>query len=378
MASSTNSSDRTPEEEKKLREMLAVTETEDSNSLLEMAIRKLPLGVCKTFLKDGEIVPAQFLRTEKIIQNKDSDKVAQVFPQTIAAHGNRLLTTAGPSPEVYTDKRIAVLFSGGPASGGHNVLVGIKKVLGKNNTLLGILSGPIGLLEGLVKVITDDDVINIINTGGFKYLGTDRTKIEKDEQVDQIKKVVLKENIDGIIFVGGDDTNTTVAYLAEKLFSNVYDDGRGVPVAGVPKTIDGDLQIENILPISFGYDTATKTYAEMVGNILVDSASSLKYWHFVKLMGRSASHVALEVALQVKPAITLVSEEIAEKNHSLHDIIEYITNIIILRASKGINYGVMIIPEGLIEFIPEMRVLINELNEVMANNHDELKSITAM
>ena len=269
-------------------------------------------------------------------------------------------------------KRVAVLFSGGPAAGGHNVVAGLKHILGPENILMGIKAGPKGLLKGNLFEITDDHIQQIINTGGFNFMGTDRSKIEKPEDIDKVKAVCQEYNLDALVVIGGDDSNTNAAFLAEKLFSNVKEDGSGVQVIGVPKTIDGDLQLGDELPISFGFDTATKIYAEKVGNLLRDTGSSLKYWHFVRLMGRSASHVTLEVALQTHPTIALISEEVRECNITLSEIVDSIAKTVIERAKKGLNYGVVLVPEGLIEFIPRFTTMIDDLNDKMAQFKDEL------
>jgi pyrophosphate--fructose-6-phosphate 1-phosphotransferase len=345
-----------------------LTKMEDHNSLFENEIRNLSVPLCKAFFKNGKIAPSSFKITDQELGTKDVKKVNEHFKKTAANSDNKILEAVQGETN-QTGLRIAVLFSGGPAAGGHNVIVGIKKALGPKNTLLGTVAGPKGLLAGDFFEVTDDAVNKIINTGGFDFLGSDRTKIKTDEQFAKVKKVVKEHKLDGIIVVGGDDSNTNAAVLAELL----YDDG--VKVIGVPKTIDGDLQIGTLLPISFGYDTATKIYSEMVGNILQDTPSSRKYWHFIKLMGRSASHVALEVALQTKPAVALISEEINEKKMSLEQIVSNIANTIALRASEGINHGVILIPEGLIEFIPEMKELISELNEVIAKYHEDLDEL---
>ncbi|MEF8707198.1 MAG: diphosphate--fructose-6-phosphate 1-phosphotransferase, partial [Candidatus Accumulibacter sp. UW27] len=223
--------------------------------------------------------------------------------------------------------------------------------------------------------ITDANVDFIINTGGFDFLGSDRTKIKSDEQFAQVRETCIRHELDAIVVVGGDDSNTNAAVLAESLFAGVKADGSGVQVIGVPKTIDGDLQVGDLLAISFGFDTATRIYSEMVGNILQDTSSSLKYWHFVKLMGRSASHVALEVALQTKPAIALISEEIAASKLSLASIVDRIAQVVVERSHKGMNYGVLLVPEGLIEFIPEMNAMIAELNDVLAHNVAEFSAL---
>ncbi len=341
---------------------------EDHNSLFESEIKKMKVPVCSEFIKDGKIVPASFKETDQTLGSKDADKVNQKFKNSVKESQNKILEVVSGTVQ-KSGLRIAVLFSGGPASGGHNVVVGLKKVLGKNNTLLGTIAGPKGLLEGNFFEITDKAVNNILNTGGFDFLGSDRTKIKTQEQFDRVRKVVQENKLDGIVVVGGDDSNTNAAVLAELLYD------LGVKVNGVPKTIDGDLQVGDILPISFGYDTATKIYAEMVGNILQDTPSSRKYWHFIKLMGRSASHVALEVALQVKPALAFISEEVLEKKMSLDQVISMIADTVIKRQAKGINHGVVLIPEGLIEFIPEMKTLIAQLNDAIAEFQLDLEGM---
>ena len=215
------------------------------------------------------------------------------------------------------------------------------------------------------------------NTGGFDFLGSDRTKIKTDEQFAKVKKTCVDNKLDAIVVIGGDDSNTNAAVLAELLFSGVKADGSGVQVIGCPKTIDGDLQIGDLLPISFGFDTATKIYAELAGNILQDTPSSRKYWHFIKLMGRSASHVALEVAMQVKPPVALISEEVSEKKMPLSKIVDDIAKVVIDRSKNGMNYGAVLIPEGIIEFIPEMNTLIAELNDKLASVEAEISKMTA-
>ena len=343
---------------------------EAHSSIFESALRELPLPTCAEFGSAAQPQAVSFAKTERVLSTKDSDSVAKSFPNSVKASGNVVLSSAGANANAAQGKRVAVLFSGGPASGGHNVVCGIKRILGKGNTLFGVKPGPKGLLQGNLFEITDADVDTIINTGGFDFLGTDRTKIKTDEQFAQVKATCVKHNLDAIIIIGGDDSNTNAAVLAELLYKDVKADGSGVQVIGVPKTIDGDLQIGDLLPISFGYDTATKIYGEIVGNILQDTRSSLKYWHFIKLMGRSASHVTLEVALQTKPALTVVSEEVAEQKKSLATIVEEIAQTVLQRAQKGMHHGVVLIPEGLIEFIPEMNTLIAELNDALAHHAD--------
>ena len=343
------------------------------NAAFEQAIRQLAVPVCRVFGSATQPTPARFEASAQTLSTKDSAQVSKFFPNTVKASGSKVLEATAGAAGASQDqgKRVAVLFSGGPAAGGHNVVCGLKRILGAGNTLLGVRPGPKGLLKGNLFEISDRDVDAIINTGGFDFLGTDRTKIKTPEQFAQVKATCVKHNLDAIVVIGGDDSNTNAAVLAEFLYAGVKPDGSGVQVIGVPKTIDGDLQVGALLPISFGFDTATKIYAEMVGNILQDTRSSLKYWHFVKLMGRSASHVTLEVALQTQPAIALISEEIAEKKQSLSSIVGQIAQAVVKRAEQGIHHGVVIIPEGVIEFIPEMHVLIAELNDVLACHADE-------
>ena len=334
---------------------------EKNNSPFEENIRKIKVPVFKKFISSSKLVPLSFEPTGKTLGTKGSSAVAKAFAKVVGASSNKLLSGSKANKKPAKDKRVAVLFSGGPAAGGHNVIAGLKAILGKNNTLIGVKAGPKGLLEGALFEVTDAAVKRILNTGGFDFLGSDRTKIKTDEQFQKVNDVCKKNKLDAIVVIGGDDSNTNAAVLAEYLYGKVQ-------VIGVPKTIDGDLQVGELLPISFGFDTATKIYSEMVGNILQDTPSSRKYWHFIKLMGRAASHVALEVALQTRPAVCLISEEIAEKRSSLYEIIDSISQIVVARAKKKINHGVVLIPEGLVEFVPEMNVLISELNDALVHH----------
>jgi pyrophosphate--fructose-6-phosphate 1-phosphotransferase len=347
-----------------------LTVMERGHSPFETTIRTMNVSICDAFNKTGVLAPITFMPGTRTLE--PNHEVADAFPNTIAASKNIILSASGTMTEKVSDKRVAVLFSGGPAAGGHNVVAGLKQILGPTHTLMGVKAGPKGLLKGNMFEITDEHVKQILNTGGFDFLGTDRTKIEKPDDIDKVRNVCREQNIDAIVIVGGDDSNTNAALLAEKLFSDVKEDGSGVQVIGVPKTIDGDLQLGDELPISFGFDTATKIYAEKVGNLLRDTASSLKYWHFVRLMGRSASHVTLEVALQTHPTITLISEEVRERDVTLSEIVDIIANAVIERAKKGLNYGVILVPEGLIEFIPGFTTMIDDLNDKMAQFKDEL------
>ncbi len=345
---------------------------EKHHSIFEDQIRKLDIPTCADFKNPEAPQPVAFAQAAEELTTKDSEKVNDAFPQSYGQSQNKVLTASGTNTEPLSGKKVAVLFSGGPAPGGHNVVYGLKRILGKDNTLLGVKAGPKGLLQGDLFEITSENVAEVVNTGGFDFLGSDRTKIKTDEQFLQVKKTCIENNLDAIVVIGGDDSNTNAAILAEYLFTGIKEDGSGVQVIGVPKTIDGDLQIGDLLPISFGFDTATKVYSEMVGNILQDTPSSRKYWHFIKVMGRSASHVALEVALQTKPAVALISEEVAEKKIPLKDIVEQIAQAVVSRSRKGMNHGVVLIPEGIIEFIPEMTTLIGELNDKMAMYESEM------
>ncbi|MGE4169728.1 MAG: diphosphate--fructose-6-phosphate 1-phosphotransferase [Candidatus Margulisiibacteriota bacterium] len=337
---------------------------ENKNSFLENELRHFE----PTLLPIFRATPAVSFETTPTTLGSINDTLLGTFPSTIKAHQNRCLEATTGTP--VRGKRVAVLFSGGPAAGGHNVIAGIKRSLGEDNTLFGIKKGPKGLIEGQLFEITQSAIDGVTNLGGFDFLGSDRTKIKTEEQFAAVLNTVRRFKLDGIIVVGGDDSNTNAAFLAEHLFAE------GCAVIGVPKTIDGDLQVGQHLPITFGFDTATKIYAELVGNVLQDTPSSVKYWHFVKLMGRSASHVALEVALQCRPTLTLISEEIQEKNTRLGALINHIASVILTRAAKGISHGVVVLPEGLIEFIPEFKTLVGALNHLLAELEVDLKGVS--
>ncbi|MBQ3530194.1 MAG: diphosphate--fructose-6-phosphate 1-phosphotransferase [Oscillospiraceae bacterium] len=294
----------------------------------------------------------------------DQEKIAALFPNT---YGKEEITfqkgtnTSAPKKQV-----VGVILSGGQAPGGHNVICGLYdalKATNKDNELYGFKGGPSGLLEDSY-VIFDDEYINAYrNTGGFDIIGSGRTKLETEEQFAVVADVCKKHGITAIVIIGGDDSNTNAAVLAEYMAAH----NTGVQVIGCPKTIDGDLKNEDI-ECSFGFDTATKTYSEIIGNIQRDANSAKKYWHFVKVMGRSASHVALECALETQPNICLIGEEVAAKKMSLAAIADYIADSVAARAAKGWNFGVAIIPEGIVEFVPEFSVLIAEINELLAGS----------
>lgn len=291
----------------------------------------------------------------------DQNEIKGLFPNT---YGKPMVTFEQSDNENnFEQKNVGVILSGGQAPGGHNVVAGIYDALKQanpQNKLYGFLGGPAGIIDGKYIELTDEIIDAYRNTGGFDIIGSGRTKLETEEQFQASLENCKKLNITGIVIIGGDDSNTNAAMLAEWFKSK----NAGIQVIGCPKTIDGDLKNDQI-EISFGFDTATKTYSELVGNIQRDVNSAKKYWHFIKLMGRSATHVGLEVALQTQPNITLISEEVAEKSMSLNEIVDYMADIIVKRSKLGKNFGVALIPEGLIEFVPEMKAMIANLNDLM-------------
>ena len=297
----------------------------------------------------------------------DQEKIAALFPNT---YGEKEITfEKGENTSAAKKQVVGVILSGGQAPGGHNVICGLYdalKATSKENVLYGFKNGPIGLLEDNYVEFDDAYIDAYRNTGGFDILGSGRTKLETEEQFAVAAKVCEKHGITAIVIIGGDDSNTNAAVLAEYFAAH----NTGVQVIGCPKTIDGDLKNEDI-ECSFGFDTATKTYSELIGNIERDANSAKKYWHFVKVMGRSASHVALECALETQPNICLISEEVAAKKQSLSEIADYIADAVEKRSANGNNFGVAIIPEGVVEFVPEFKALIAEINELLAGNKTE-------
>ncbi len=322
---------------------------------------KLPLGLRgNVSIKEGE--PTQSVG--------DQEEIKALFPNT---YGMPLVEFV-PSDEKkeYAPMNIGIILSGGQAPGGHNVICGLYDELKKQNAankLYGFLMGPGGLVDHKYIELTDAVIDEYRNTGGFDMIGSGRTKLEEIEQFESGLKVIRELGIKAIVIIGGDDSNTNACVLAEYYAAQNY----GVQVIGCPKTIDGDLKNDQI-ETSFGFDTACKTYAEVIGNIQRDANSARKYWHFIKLMGRSASHIALECALQCQPNICIVSEEVEEKNQTLDDIVTYIAGVVAKRAAAGNNFGTVLIPEGLIEFIPAMKKLIAELNDLLAT--DEAAQVT--
>jgi pyrophosphate--fructose-6-phosphate 1-phosphotransferase len=267
----------------------------------------------------------------------------------------------------YPGLNVGVILSGGQAPGGHNVISGIfdgLKKLNPSNKLYGFLGGPGGLVDHKYIELTSDIIDEYRNTGGFDIIGSGRTKLEETAQFDKGVEICNQLGIRAIVVIGGDDSNTNACVLAEYYLSK----NTGIQVIGCPKTIDGDLKNE-MIEASFGFDTACKTYCELIGNIMRDSNSAKKYWHFIKLMGRSASHIGLECALQSHPNVCLISEEVADKKQTLEQIVNDITDIVVKRAQNNETFGVALIPEGLVEFIPEMKVLIDELNDLLAEGH---------
>ncbi|MBO5148304.1 MAG: diphosphate--fructose-6-phosphate 1-phosphotransferase [Clostridia bacterium] len=292
----------------------------------------------------------------------DQEKIKALFPNTYGK--NEITFQKGSNTSEAKKQVVGVILSGGQAPGGHNVICGLYdalKATDKDNVLYGFKGGPSGLLEDSYIIFDDEYINQYRNTGGFDIIGSGRTKLETEEQFAVVADVCKKHGITAIVIIGGDDSNTNAAVLAEYFAAH----NSGVQVIGCPKTIDGDLKNEDI-ECSFGFDTATKTYSEIVGNIERDANSAKKYWHFVKVMGRSASHVALETALQTQPNICLIGEEVAAKKMSLAQITDYIADSVAARAESAGNFGVAIIPEGIVEFVPEFSVLIAEINELLA------------
>ena len=291
----------------------------------------------------------------------DQEEIKKLFPNTYGMP----IVEFEPATEANTKKmNVGIILSGGQAPGGHNVITGLFdqiKKLNPENRLYGFILGPGGLVDHNYMELTPEIIDEYRNTGGFDMIGSGRTKLEKVDQFEKGLEIIRELDIKAIVIIGGDDSNTNACVLAEYYAAKNY----GVQVIGCPKTIDGDLKNDQI-ETSFGFDTACKTYSELIGNIERDCNSARKYWHFIKVMGRSASHIALECALQTQPNICLISEEIEQKGMSLNDIVDYIANAVVARAADGNNFGTVIIPEGVIEFIPAIKKLISQLNDVLA------------
>ena len=303
----------------------------------------------------GAVVAVEGAATQSV---GNQEEIKAMFPNT---YGMPVITFEAGEQKPMEAFNVGIILSGGQAPGGHNVISGLYdgvKSLNPNSKLYGFLMGP----GGLVDHKYDEFIDEYRNTGGFDIIGSGRTKLEKEAQFESGIEILRELGIKALVIIGGDDSNTNACVLAEYYAAKKY----GVQVIGCPKTIDGDLKNDQI-ETSFGFDTACKTYSELIGNIQRDCNSARKYWHFIKLMGRSASHIALECALQTQPNVCLVSEEVEQKNMSLDDVVTYIANIVAARATEGNNFGTVLIPEGLIEFIPAIKKLIAELNEVLTD-----------
>jgi pyrophosphate--fructose-6-phosphate 1-phosphotransferase len=302
----------------------------------------------------------------------DQETVKSLFPNTYGKKEITFVKGENTSPDKV--QKVGVILSGGQAPGGHNVISGLYdalKAINPENELYGFKKGPIGLIKDDFIVFTDEYIDQFRNTGGFDIIGSGRDKLETTEQFEIVAEMAKRRGLTAIVIIGGDDSNTNAAVLAEYFAAH----DSGVQVIGCPKTIDGDLKNEDI-EASFGFDTATKTYSELIGNIARDANSAKKYWHFIKVMGRSASHVALECALETQPNVCIISEEVAQKKMSLNQIADYIADSVERRANKGLNFGIVVIPEGVVEFVPEVSALINEINEVLAgSNADEFNAL---
>ena len=312
----------------------------------------LRAGIAEISVKEGEPTTSV----------ADQEKIAALFPNTYGK--NEITFVKGTNTSTPKKQVVGVILSGGQAPGGHNVICGLYdalKATNKDNVLLGFKNGPAGLVNDDCVEFTDEFIDAYRNTGGFDIIGSGRTKIETEAQFEASAKTAKNHDLTAVVIIGGDDSNTNAAVLAEYFAAHDL----GIQVIGCPKTIDGDLKNDDI-ECSFGFDTATKTFAELIGNIERDANSAKKYWHFIKVMGRSASHVALECALKTQPNICLIGEEVAAKKMSLSQIADYIADSVADRAAKGMNFGVAIIPEGIVEFVPEFSTLIAEINELLA------------
>ena len=313
----------------------------------------------------------------KVVEGKpttsvaDQEEIQKLFPNTYGLPELKFEKNSNPVPGKPLN--VGVILSGGQAPGGHNVICGlfdgIKKIH-RDSRLFGFTMGPGGFVDHKYIELTAPIIDEYRNTGGFDIIGSGRTKLEKKEQFDKGLEILRELNIKALVIIGGDDSNTNAAILAE-YYKSI---NAGVQVIGCPKTIDGDLK-NDMIETSFGFDTATKVYSEVIGNIQRDCNSAKKYWHFIKLMGRSASHIALECGLQTQPNICIISEEIEAKNMTLQDVVNNIADTVARRAAEGNNFGTVLIPEGLIEFIPAVKSLIAELNDLLAANAETFATL---
>ena len=335
--------------------------------------KKSPLQTARAAYKPK--LPQSLCGAVKVIEGEKTQSVAnqeeikELFPNTYGLPVLKFDVDSASKVKSREAINVGVILSGGQAPGGHNVISGLFdgiKSINKDSRLFGFLLGPAGLVDHNYIELTSDIIDDYRNTGGFDIIGSGRTKLEKVEQFDKGLELLKELDIKALVIVGGDDSNTNAAVLAE-YYKSI---NAGVQVIGCPKTIDGDLK-NDVIEVSFGFDTACKVYSEVIGNIQRDCNSAKKYWHFIKLMGRSASHIALECALQVQPNVCIVSEEVEAKNMTLSDVVNYIADIVVARSKDGNNFGTVLIPEGLIEFIPAMKKLIAELNDLLAKNAEE-------
>ena len=316
----------------------------------------------------GSVVAKEGAATQSVA---DQDEIKKQFPNTYGLPVVEFVENA--EAKNYPSINVGVILSGGQAPGGHNVIAGLFdgiKALNKDSRLYGFILGPGGLVDHNYMELTAPIINEYRNTGGFDIIGSGRTKLEEEAQYDKGLEILKQLGITALVIIGGDDSNTNACVLAEYYKAN----NAGVQVIGCPKTIDGDLK-NDWIEASFGFDTACKVYSEVIGNIQRDCVSAKKYWHFIKLMGRSASHIALECALQVQPNVCIISEEVEQKQQTLDDIVNYVADVVAARAAQGNNFGTVLIPEGLIEFIPAMKALIAELNDFLAHNQDEFNAI---
>lgn len=335
-------------------------------SALQVAREKYLPKVPKALTGNVKIVEGQ--KTKSVA---DQEEISKMFSNT---YGMPVLTFEPDSNETkFPAINVGVILSGGQAPGGHNVISGLfdgLKKLNPENKLYGFLGGPGGLVDNKYMELTSDVVEHYRNTGGFDIIGSGRTKLEETSQFDKGLENCKKLNITALVVIGGDDSNTNACVLAE-YYAEI---NSGVQVIGVPKTIDGDLK-NKWIETSFGFDTACKVYSELIGNIQRDANSSKKYWHFIKLMGRSASHIALECGLQTQPNVVIVSEEVENKQMTLDDVVADIAQAVVNRAANGDNFGIVLIPEGLVEFIPAIKKLIAELNDLLAKNEEAVNKL---
>ena len=339
--------------------------------------KKSPLQVARAAYKPK--LPSALCGAVKVIEGEPTQSVANqeeikaLFPCTYGLPILKFDVDSTAKAKSKEPINVGVILSGGQAPGGHNVISGLFdgiKAINKDSRLFGFLLGPGGFVDHKYMELTGNIIDEYRNTGGFDIIGSGRTKLEKVEQFDKGLEILKELNIKALVIIGGDDSNTNAAVLAE-YYKKI---NAGVQVIGCPKTIDGDLK-NDVIEVSFGFDTACKVYSEVIGNIQRDCNSAKKYWHFIKLMGRSASHIALECALQVQPNVCIVSEEVEAKNMTLNDVVDYIAKIVAARAADGNNFGTVLIPEGLIEFIPAMKALIAELNDLLAAKGAEFAAI---